>query len=84
MTKFVNNMFFKAISAKNAAAKLLKSERGDTNIIAIIIILAIVIALAIIFRGAIMDLFESIWDGITGDVEDATNNYSSMGTGSAK
>lgn len=81
MLKLGNTLYFKALNAKNAVLKALKSERGDTNIIAIIIILAIVIALAIVFRKAIGDLFNSIWDGITQDVNGATSGYAN-GAGS--
>jgi len=72
MSNLVNKLYFKSLMAKEKVARLLKNERGDTNIIAIIIILAIVIALAIIFRKSIMSLFDSIWKSITGDVTKAT------------
>lgn len=74
MSKWVNKMYIKGLMAKNRIASLLNSERGETNIIAIIIILAIVIALAIVFRQAIGNLFNSIWDGITNDVSNATGH----------
>lgn len=67
-----NKMYLKA---KNTMLRILKDERGDTNIIAIILILAIVIALAIIFKDAIKGLFDQIMGGITSDVTDATTNY---------
>lgn len=65
-------MYVKGLMAKDRIVSLMKNERGETNIIAIIIILAIVIALAIVFRKAIGNLFNSIWDGITNDVANAT------------
>lgn len=77
MSKLATKIYFKGVMAKHKFVKLFKNERGDTNIIAIIIILAIVIALAIVFRSAIGKLFDSIWEGITGDVESATNNIDS-------
>ncbi len=70
MTKLTNKLYFKALAAKEGALKMLKNERGETNLIAIILILAVVIALVVIFRGYISDLFEMIWSAIVGDVSD--------------
>lgn len=53
-----------AIVFKNKVVKFFKDEKGEVNIIAIIIILAIALALAIIFRNQIVKLFDTIWDGI--------------------
>ena len=71
MSKLATKLFVKGLMAKDRISKLLKSERGDTNIIAIIIILAIVIALAIIFRKSIMELFNKIWTSLFTDVDQA-------------
>ena len=67
----MNKIYFKGLSALRKAKAALKDERGDTNIIAIIIILAIVIALAIVFRGAIMGLFNRIWNALFDKVPEA-------------
>lgn len=75
MSKLVNKLYIKGLIAKDRICKGIKDERGDTNIIAIIIILAIVIALAIVFRKSIGELFNTIWGGITNDVTNATNTY---------
>ena len=53
-----------AIVFKNKVAKFFRDEKGEVNIIAIIVILAIALALAIIFRNQIVKLFDSIWEGI--------------------
>ena len=76
MRNIVNNLYIKGMMAKQNLVKALRSERGEANIVAIILVLAIVIALAIVFRGAIKGLFDSIWGGITGQVNGATGNYS--------
>ncbi len=47
-----------------------KEERGDTNLISIIIILGIVLALVVVFRGYIT----SILDKIKGSVDSFNNN----------
>ena len=69
MTNFVNNLYFKALYAKQKALKCLKNESGEANIIAIILVLAIVIALAIIFRNQLMALFNKIWNSLFSDVD---------------
>ena len=43
MSNVVDKLYFKAMMAKAKVSQLWKDEKGDTNIIAIIIILAIVI-----------------------------------------
>ncbi len=57
----------KAVVLKEKVVNYLKDEKGEVNIIAIIVILAIALALAVIFRNQIVKLFDSIWDGIWGD-----------------
>lgn len=69
MSKLTNKLLSKAICAKERAFKLLKNERGETNIIAIILVLAIVIALAIVFRTQIMALFNKIWGSLFEEVD---------------
>lgn len=71
MSKIMNKMYFKGLSVLGKAKAALKDERGETNIIAIIIILAIVIALAIIFRNQIMALFNKIWNSLFSNVDNA-------------
>ena len=71
MTKLANKLYFKAMTAKNSALKLLKNEKGETNLVAIILILAVVIALVVIFRGEIEKILDKIWGSIGGDVDDA-------------
>lgn len=54
----------KATTFKNRVASFFKDEKGEVNIIAIIVILAIALALAVIFRNQIVKLFDQIWDSI--------------------
>lgn len=61
----------KAYCAKKGFVKLMRNEKGDTNIIAIILILAIVIALAVIFKDKLTDLFNKIWDNTFDNVDKA-------------
>lgn len=71
MLNLTNKLYFKALAAKNHALKCLKNEKGETNLVAIILILAVVIALVVIFRGKIEDLLDKIWAAIGSDVDDA-------------
>ena len=64
MNNFINKLYIKGLMAKQK----LMSQRGEANIIAIILVLAIVIALAIVFKNKLTDLFNQIWEGLTGDV----------------
>ena len=64
----------KAILFKNKVANFFKDEKGEVNIIAIIVILAIALALAVIFRNQIVKLFDQIWDGIWGDANNQDYN----------
>lgn len=75
MNTFMTKLYIRALNAKNSIKKMLTDERGETNLIAIILILAIVVALALVFKDAIKDLFDSIWAGIIGDVDSAVGNY---------
>lgn len=69
MSNLTNKLYFKALSAQSKVLRFLKNERGETNLIAIILILAVVIALVVIFRGYINDIFDKIWVKIGGDVD---------------
>lgn len=61
-TKFRCQQFMeeKARSLKN----FLFEERGDTTIIAIVLVLVVVIGLAVIFRDNIVSLANKAWDSV--------------------
>lgn len=69
MSKLVNKMYFKALAAKNTVLNALKNERGEANIISIILILVIVITLAIVFRDSLTSLFNKIWNSLFNKVD---------------
>ncbi len=75
MANLLTKLYVKGIMAKENAKNFFKSERGEANIIAIILVLAIVIALALVFRNQIKNLFDSIWGNMTEDVNSALTNY---------
>lgn len=45
--------------------KFLKNERGDSNMVAVIVLIVIVLAVAIIFKDAIVSAAQSIMDQFT-------------------
>lgn len=51
--------------------KLLRDEKGEVNIVAIVILIGIAVALAIIFRGAIVNLIKTLLNQITGSANNA-------------
>ena len=67
----MNKLYLAIRPILRKAKSVLKNERGDTNIIAIIIILAIVIALAVVFRNSLMNLFNKIWGSLFNSVDNA-------------
>lgn len=71
MSNLVDKLYFKAMMAKAKVSQLWKDEKGDTNIIAIILILAIVIALAIVFKSQLSALFNKIWSSLFTNVDQA-------------
>ena len=75
MSKIMNKIYFKGLSAIAKGKEALKNERGEATIIAIIIILAIVIALAIIFRSQIKSLFDKIWNSLFSNVDNTLTGY---------
>ena len=49
----------------------LRGEKGEANIIAVILVLAIVIALVVIFRENIEQMVDDIWSNIQGNFSQA-------------
>lgn len=60
------------VKAKEAFAAKLGEERGDTNIISVIIILVIVIALAATFKTNIEKVAKDLWTNINSTAETFT------------
>ena len=69
MTNLMNKLYFKGLQAQSKLKKLWNNESGETNIIAIILILAIVIALAIVFKTQLTSLFNKIWGSLFSNVD---------------
>lgn len=52
--------------AKEAIKSFFEEERGDSHIIAVILVLVIVVGLALLFRKNIANLLDDLWKKITG------------------
>jgi Flp pilus assembly pilin Flp len=67
---------FLFIAAKNRMHQMWQAfwedETGETNIIAIVIVIGIVVALAITFGDQLQKLFQSLWGKITAQTTDYT------------
>lgn len=58
-------------NVKEAVHNFFTDEKGDTNMISIVIILVIVIGLAAIFRDNIVRMVTNMWQSITDDVSNS-------------
>lgn len=72
MRAWINKMYIKGLLAKENLMKKISEERGEANIIAIIMVLVIVIGLVVIFRNAITDLVGDIIGRFSQDAKDFT------------
>lgn len=78
MQNFQNFLIAKYVEAKMKMEGFLNNEKGEANIIAVILVLAIVIALVVIFRQSITKMVNQIWQEIAGSLSNATGGTSGM------
>lgn len=71
MNDLLIKIYCMGCSAKQKVVDLFKKENGETNIIAIVLLIVIVIALTVIFRQQITTLINSIWAKIFKDAQDS-------------
>lgn len=74
MQDFQNFLIAKYVEAKMKMDSFLKNEKGEANIIAVILVLAIVIAIVVIFRKSITKMVNDLWTSINSSFKDATAN----------
>lgn len=74
MQNFQNFLIAKYVEAKMKMDSFLKNEKGEANIIAVILVLAIVIGLVVIFRKNITNMVDGIWQNISTDFTNATGS----------
>lgn len=76
MNALVNQLYFKA---RKAFWKFTRDEDGAVDIVAIVVLIGIAVVVALIFKDAIVDLIESLFNGMKEeDVNkkpDATINF---------
>lgn len=73
MQNLQNFLIAKYVAAKMKAEGFFKSEKGEANIISVILVLAIVIALVVIFKENISKMVGKIWTNIGNDFAKATD-----------
>lgn len=74
MQNLQNFLIAKYVAAKMKAESFFKSEKGEANIIAVILVLAIVIALVVVFRSNIETMVNKIWGSISGNLDSAVKD----------
>lgn len=68
MRTYLNTML---LLAQMKLGKFAREERGDVNIVSIVVLIGIAVVLAVIFRGAIEDLLDTMLDSIEGNALEA-------------
>lgn len=61
----------KAMSAKAKISEFMKKENGDVNIVSIVVLIGIAVVLALIFRKAIINLINSLFNAIKNNANNA-------------
>ena len=62
---------FYGLKAKNAMRKLLTNERGEVNVVAIVVLIAVAVVLAIFLKDRIAGLIEMLINNIAGEADKA-------------
>lgn len=70
----ITKLYCKALVAKMLLADKLKSEKGEVNIVAIVVLIGIAVLLAIFFRGAIENLLTTLFGTINNSANNAITN----------
>ena len=60
----LTKIYIKALTAKLLLAEKLKSEKGEVNIVTIVVLIGIAVLLAIFFRGSIEKLLKTLFKTI--------------------
>lgn len=69
--RLLNSFYF---GAKNAMRKFLKDEKGDVNVVSIVVLIGVAVLLALIFKDAISELIEGLLETITENATDAVED----------
>ena len=74
LTKKLWTMYYKG---KNEMKKLLTDERGEVNLVVILLIIVVAVGLVVIFRERITDLINNIFYKIGTEVDSSTGGSGS-------
>lgn len=69
MSAFEKFLIEKYVETKMKIEEFMKNEKGEANLIAVILILAIVVVLVIVFKDQITDMVNRIFDKANADVD---------------
>ena len=67
----MHNLMAMGMIAKYKLTKLFSDEKGEVNIVAIVVLIGIAVLLALIFKGQIEQLLETLFGTITKNANDA-------------
>lgn len=70
----MQNLMVMKIWAQAKLQRFLRDERGDVNIVSIVVLIGIAVLLAIVFKDAIASLLNSLLETIKGNATGAVND----------
>lgn len=76
MNSMIYNMY---CSVSTGLKRFLYDEKGEVNIVAIVVLIGIAVLLAIVFRKQIEDLLKTLFRQISGNATNALNGSDSVG-----
>lgn len=62
------------LNLKTAARRFLRNERGEVNVVAIVVLIAVAVVLALLFKDQIARLIRDMIDGISGKAATALDD----------
>ena len=75
LDRVVAHYSFKAkLAAKEAAKKFLIDERGDVNVVSIVVLIAVAVVLALAFKDRIAKLLKTLFGNIDKTTKEATSS----------
>lgn len=66
-------LFNLGFAVKNKIESFVREERGDVNIVSIVVLIGIAVVLAIVFKDAIAGLLNTLLNQINGNAANAVN-----------
>lgn len=61
------------LTIKAFFAEKIREERGDVNVVSIVVLIAVAVVLAVLLKGALGDLIEKLMGQITGKTQEIFN-----------